>query len=154
MLELYEGGYRCVEIASMLGRTESSVRLKLLGMGLSSRRILSAVAESEPLDEIVTDEVPSEVAEDVVRLRAQRELELRERRVEDRKQIDDAKRDILEDRILEEFKRHLCNLPRLEKSAPLTIVPRPGPLHTAVLVISDVHAGQVIDSREIEGLGF
>jgi len=27
-------------------------------------------------------------------------------------------------------------------------------LHTAVLVISDVHAGQVIDSREIEGLGF
>jgi len=154
MLELYEGGYRCVEIASMWGRTESSVRLKLLGMGLSSRRILSAVAESEPLDEIVTDEVPSEVAEDVVRLRAQRELELRERRVEDRKQIDDAKRDILEDRILEEFKRHLCNLPRLEKSAPLTIVPRPGPLHTAVLVISDVHAGQVIDSREIEGLGF
>lgn len=155
VLALYRDGYRCAEIASMLSRTELAVRLKLLSMGLSSRRILAVATDPDSPEMLVPKEEETLAEETAARLRAERELELREQRAEDRKLVEKAKTEILEERIAADFRQHLCNLPRLERMGPPRTAPSSAePLMTPVLVISDVHAGQTVDSREVEGLGY
>jgi len=156
-LALYRSGYASTAIAEMLGRTEASVRLKLLGMGYSSKQLLPAEADQDtsPLE---TLSLPSpkiaEAEPDSLEDIARRELEAREWRQAERAKIDEAKREILEDRIVAEFHNHLCSggMPDLKISPP-PVRPRNGTSPTAVLVLSDLHVGQTIDSREIENLG-
>ena len=157
LLGLYELGFPSGEIASKLGRSESSVRLKVLSMGLSSRRILRQIITSElPAPLIPEERIPEETAtleEEAIRLRAERELELREQRREDRSQVDDAKREILEQRIVDEFRSHLCDLPQSISVRLPPIVQASPSADVAVLVVGDVHIGEVVDPAESEGLG-
>lgn len=157
LLGLYELGFPSGEIASKLGRSESSVRLKVLSMGLSSRRILRQIITSElPAPRVPEERIPEETAtleEEAIRLRAERELELREQRREDRSQVDDAKREILEQRIVDEFRSHLCDLPQSISVRLPPIVQASPSADVAVLVVGDVHIGQVVDPAESEGLG-
>lgn len=154
-LGLYMEGYPCRDIARMLQRTEASVRLKLLGMGYSSARILPGQDEQAGMtDPIVVEEATTaDPQEDPVVGMARRELDVRERRKEERAQIDEAKRAILEERIVEEFAKHLCDFPRSFSVCPPPPVPKDATARTAVLVVSDAHVGQVVDPREIEGIG-
>ena len=166
-LQLYEAGYPCDEIGQMLGRTESSVRLKLLSLGLSSRRVevepepeiaagisvphvpqpMKTLPLNKPAQELIVESNPYE-------LRARREMELGEQRRAEREKVEDAKRGILEDRILEEFRKTLCNLP--PSFAPPLPPPPPPKTATpliAALVVSDAHIGQTVDPREVAGFG-
>lgn len=161
-LALYEQGYPCKEIAQMLARTENSVRYKLLNLGYSTRQVIPEEASlpMEVFSERLAKEeemIPSVLnlgLEDPVELRARRELEIGERRREEREQVQQAKQAILEERIIEEFRKTLCDLPRhFSYSEPPIQKPSTTVSLTAVLVVSDVHVGQVIDPRETEGLG-
>jgi hypothetical protein len=156
ILGLYERGYPSREIAEMLGRTEASVRYKILSLGFSTRRLVcdSAVQSAPPPVPGPEPTVAraSDPTEETI-LRARRELELGERRKEEREKVEDAKREILEERIVDEFRRTLCDLPRgFAFSPPPQSTNAATPL-TAVLVVSDAHIGQVIDPDETEGLG-
>lgn len=159
-LALYQEGLPCAEIARMVGRSETALRLKLLALGYSSRRVVPNNAPPSPVPsatpsavELTERRLPT-YDDDHYQERARRELEVGERRRADREKVNGAKQQLLEDRILEEFRRHLCDLP----SHWLPVVPLPAcPLVkealTAVLVISDVHCGQVVPSAELEGFG-
>lgn len=149
---LYESGYPPGDIAPMLARSESSVRLKMLSLGLSSRRIQMAVIEEEASPEIGHPEEIS-IEEEAIRLRAERELEVREQRAELRTQVDDAKKEILEQRIIDDFHRHLCDLPQSISVRLPSVPPADHSSDVAVLVVGDVHIGQVVDPDESEGLG-
>jgi hypothetical protein len=155
-LSLYEAGYPSREIAVMLSRTESSVRFKVLSLGYSSRRRDPEEAGApkrptpppQPLrpTETPCDKTPFEI-------RAEREIELGEQRKEDREKVDEAKRAILEERILDEFRRSLCDMPKAFSFSPPPPLPADRQARVAVLVVSDSHVGQVVDPREIEGIG-
>jgi hypothetical protein len=159
MLELYEGGLGCGDISEELTRTESAVRYKLYGMGLSSRRIEPQAGSEEdglgvnlPLPDSQDGE--NFLRSDEYNVRAQRELDSSEVRKRDRQKVEEAKREILEERIVAEFRMQLTDaLPTRIVAPPRSPRPATGPAATAVLVISDMHAGQVVDSREIEHLG-
>jgi hypothetical protein len=156
-LALYEQGLPCAEIARAIGRSETALRLKVLKMGLSSRRL---IVNSPPEQAAVA--VPAPVAEPPVSAnverehlqRARREIELGERRRADRERVNEAKQMLLEDRILEEFRRHLCDLPRhwLPLKSP-PVGQNTQEQYTAVLVVSDVHSGQVVPAAELDGFG-
>jgi hypothetical protein len=165
-LGLHESGFPPAEIAMMLNRTESSVRLKFLSLGYSSRRMdvdkPVGVAPATPLEFPTSMERDPEIQApdlepDFYRARAEKELELGKTRREEREKVEEAKREILEDRIVEEFRRHLCNLPTRIEITPPPPIPSTSPSSavplTGILVLSDMHAGQVVDPRETEGLG-
>ncbi len=156
-LDYFKDGLPAGEIARLLGRTESSVRFKLYSLGYSTAQIENdAVPESVAPLPIAKPKLESvvEEAESHYEARARRELEVSEMRRSEREKVDDAKRQILEDRILEDFRRSLCDLPKsFALALPMLPPSTSGPLLTAVLVVSDVHVGQVVDPREIEGIG-
>ncbi len=163
-LGLYESGFPCGEIATMIGRTEAAVRYKLYSLGYSSRKIRtsadSCIPETSstlpipPAQETASHESADEDS-DYFRMRAERELEVGSKRRGDREKVEEAKRLLLEDRIVDTFRRHLCDMPpRIEISVPPVVSTRSAGLPlTGVLVISDMHGGQVVDPRETEGLG-
>jgi hypothetical protein len=165
-LGLHESGFPPAEIATMLNRTESSVRLKILSLGYSSQRMVidhpMDPAPATPMEFPSTEARESSVQApdpepDFYRLRAERELEVGKHRREEREKVEEAKREILGDRIVEEFRRHLCDLPSRIEITPPSPVPSVSAASTApltgILVLSDMHAGQVVDPRETEGLG-
>ena len=161
MLEHYERGYPSREIAQMLERTEASVRYKLLSIGYSTRQVICEAtpepcapqpcgqpAAEAPVPNLIALEEPPTYEH-----RARRELELGEQRRVERERVESAKREILEEKIIEEFRRSLCDLPRGFAFSPAPPAIKEAVTLTAVLVISDVHMGQVVDPRETEGLG-
>lgn len=153
-LSLYESGFPCSEIAGVLARTESAVRLKLLSLGFSSRRVVTDPVEPmlPDIEPCVGDVQPED--DDHYKLRAERELDLGDRRRAERDKVEDAKRVILEDRIVEEFRRCLCDLPLRIEVPPRSVMPATtGEPLTAVLVVSDLHVGQVVDPREVDHQG-
>lgn len=159
-LALYQEGLPCAEIARMVGRSETALRLKLLALGYSSRRVVldneppRAVLPAAPAAVDLADRLLPTYDEDHFQERARRELEVGERRQADRERVNEAKQQILEERILEEFRRHLFDLPRhwLPVVSP-QVFPLAGEALTAVLVISDVHCGQVVPPAELDGFG-
>jgi hypothetical protein len=156
-LSLYEQGLPCAEIARAVVRSETALRLKLLNLGYSSRRVIveepdepSILTQLDPCPE--PDVVSNQEREYLER--ARREIELGERRRSDRERVNEAKQMLLEDRIVEEFSRQLGDLPR--NWLPVLPPPSAPPTknsHTAVLVISDVHCGQVVPAAELDGFG-
>ena len=155
-LALYQEGLACAEIARMVGRSETALRLKLLALGYSSRRVVLDNAPPAPVPSAVdlVDERFLSEPEEPYQERARRELEVGERRRADRERVNEAKQQLLEDRILDEFRRHLFDLPRhwLPVTPPPACSSVVKPL-TAVLVISDVHCGQVVPPAELDGFG-
>lgn len=156
-LAQYEAGLSAAEIAQMLGRSESSLRYKLYSLGYSTARIepgLEDVADARPVASAILPSRPVEEDEAFYEEKARRELELSEMRRSEREKVEDAKRAILEDRIIEEFRRSLCDLPRSFAYTPPAVKSGvPDPAQIGVLVVSDVHVGQVVDPCEVEGLG-
>lgn len=157
LLTLHRQGFGCREVAAMLsGRGENAIRIKLLSLGYSSARPAEAdLIERPTISNEVEKEVPgsNDVFRQACELRARRELEAAERRAEERDIVKDAKRELLEEKILEEFRRTLCDIPRpLILGEPPKISPA-AECQSAVLVLSDLHAGKVIDPEEIEGFG-
>lgn len=151
LLSLHEQGYSCRDVADMLSRGENSVRIKLLALGYSS----SQATPTESRKIVGATEPPAE--EDVIQsayeLRARRELEAAERRMEERDLLNEAKRDLLEQKIVEEFRKALCDLPQPIVVGEPPTLPRGTDALTAVLIVSDVHAGKVVDPEETEGFG-
>lgn len=156
-LALYEEGLPCGEIARVVGRSETALRLKLLALGYSSRRVIVEDAPA-PLPAASMSAMPApyvvEDADEEYLERARRELAAGERRRADRHRVNEAKQLLLEDRIIQEFRHQLCDLPR-NWSLPVAppVVPRTADPLTAVLVISDVHCGQVVPAAELDGFG-
>ncbi len=156
-LRLYESGYPWGEIAAIVGRTELSVRLKFLSLGYSTRKLCpkTAVPNRPTLEALRPAPNVEELDdEDYYEERARKELEVGAHRRGERQKVEEAKKAILEDRIVEEFRRHFCAAP------PLAAIPAPPPAPskdraplTAVLVVSDAHIGQVVDPLELEGIG-
>jgi hypothetical protein len=141
----------------MVSRTELSVRLKLLKLGYSSSRQIVAPPPGGAGEELSPHDgagMAAGVPEDYFTDKARRELAQAERRREERAKVDEAKRALLEDRILAEFKAHLCDLPRsLPVCSPPPLAPRDRTALTAVLVVSDSHIGQVVPAGETGGFG-
>jgi len=157
VLSLYEQGLPCAEISRAVGRSETAVRLKLLGLGYSSRRVIvdeTPAPAADPVPEALAEPPAPANPEREHLERARREIELGERRRADRERVNEAKQLLLEDRILEEFRRYLCDLPRhwLPQRPPPAAPMMKEPL-TAVLVVSDVHCGQVVPAAELDGFG-
>lgn len=152
LLQLYELGYQPGAIAVTLGRSEASVRLKMLSLGLSSGQVSKTVRKEEISPGLRAPEETS-IEEEAIRLRAKRELEVREQRAELRMQVDDVKREILEQRIIDDFRRHLCDLPQSISVRLPSVPPVDHSSDVAVLIVGDVHIGQVVDPEESEGLG-
>ena len=157
LMDLYFAGYSAKQIAAMTGRTEHAVRLRLLGSGYSSRRIKT---DGEALSSLPPkpSPLPAMVEEPVIgqdyEARARAEMEAQEARRDERGKIEEAKRQLLEDRIAGEFRAHLCDLPRspLRMVAPAPPEPRTDPM-TAVLVVSDAHIGQIVCPQETGQFG-
>jgi transposase-like protein len=158
LMDLYFAGYSAKQIAAMMGRTEHAVRLRLLGSGYSSRKVKihgqpapETVVEPEPLPAMKV-ETPDE---QYYEARARAEMEAQEARRDERSKIEEAKRQLLEDRIAEDFRTHLCDLPRspIRVVAPAPPEPRTDPM-TAVLVVSDAHIGQIVCPQETGHFGF
>lgn len=150
LLCMLESGHPAAEMASLLQRTEASVRHKLLSLGYSSRRLVdSADVSSESSGEVGQERIvnPQELAD-----QAKMELERMEVRRENRAVLNDYRTDLLEERIVAEFRSRLLDY-------PLRVVVPPLPAghkteatgdDVAVVVISDCHIGQVVDRRETE----
>jgi hypothetical protein len=155
-LRLYEAGYPPLDIAQMLGRTESSVRLKLLGLGYSSRRIVRADSDpssnrqSELYDAAPHAIIESEEAE--IGFLARIDLDKRNRRKEEREKLDEAKSEIIADRIVQILAAELSTFPRQIFIAPPAPPSKDREPQDAVLVVSDMHSGQVVDPAELDGL--
>lgn len=145
LLRMFEAGHPASEMASLLGRTEASVRHKLLNMGFSSRRIIEPAFEEEaPPD--------TRIEEALLREKANKELEVLESRREVRAVTSEYKADILEERVLSEFRKTLFDMPP-EIRIPELILPGRSELSSdgvAVVVVSDAHVGQVVDPRELD----
>jgi hypothetical protein len=155
ILRLYEGGYPAVEIAQMMGRTESSVRLKLLGLGYSSRRVISdSITEDSTsfCERQLLSQVDHESPDDEISLIALRDLETKSRRREEREKIDEAKNQIIAERIVSIISEELKSFPRQVSVAPPPLPIKNPEAQDAVLIISDMHCGQVVDPAELEHL--
>lgn len=159
-LALYAEGLPCGEIATAVGRSETALRLKLLKLGYSSRRVIvdepAALPAAAPLAAtagLAVDHDADEVG-DLYLDRARREIEVGERCRADRERVNEAKQQLLEDRILDEFRRQLGDLPRgwMPMAPPPRVPASKDPL-VAVLVVSDVHCGQVVPAAELDGFG-
>lgn len=150
LLRMLETGHPAAVMAQLLGRSEASVRYKILNLGFSSRQVFEADEISRYDGPPFTDEI--EVTEDEVALNAVQELERTEARRAVRDIVQDGKQDILETRILEEFRQRLGNIPIRIVIPPLpsSKFNREATRDTAVLVISDCHIGQVVDPRELD----
>ncbi len=149
LLNLYRLGESCSEIARLLKRTETSVRLKLLSLGYSSRKIRFVPIKAAPEFAAAALERPSRAAN--IDGQALLDVDLQRRRA--RVLVEEAKNGALEERLIEDFRNQLSQLPttvRLEMPSPASKLSTDD---VAVLLIGDVHVGQVIDPDEIEGLG-
>ncbi len=153
LLCLYSAGHPCAEIASILGRSDRAVRHKLLKLGYSSARVLEPRDGLAPLD---PGGVSAEVADewtgeeyDLVRSIAARQLERAEENKVRREIIAESQDEILATRFLEEFRRTVLAMP------PTINIPQARPAKTGedvcVVLFGDLHCGQVVDPREIEG---
>ena len=70
--------------------------------------------------------------------------------------MNEAKRAVLEERILGEFRSTLMDLPKSfapSSPPPVCASSEASPPLVAVLVVSDSHIGQVVDPREVSGFG-
>ncbi len=150
LLRMLESGHPAAVMAQLLGRSEASVRHKILNLGFSSRQVLESDGFSRSDGPPFADEL--EVAEDEIALKAVQEMERTETRRAVRDIVHDGKLDILESRILEQFRLQLGNIPvRIEiPPLPSSGFNREPTCDTAVLVISDCHIGQVVDPRELD----
>lgn len=156
LVSLYVNGYAAGEIAKMVARTEQSVRLKLLGLGYSSRRQVVGdppLEKEETFSEACEQFADQSTYDEEAVEKARRELACAERRRQERAKVEEAKRMLLEDRILLEFRKHLCDLPRSLPLSPPPLAPEDKAALTGILIVSDVHLGQVVESAETDGFG-
>jgi len=157
-LRLLGQGFPAREISRMTGRTETAVRLKLLALGYSSSQRDRDDDEETGIDSELRD-VPledfpeSEAGEGDLQLLAARKLEVEELRRSERMRVNDAKDQILEQRIVEAFTEQLRDFQPALSILPPPPAAAPGTALTGVLVVSDAHIGQVVDPDEIEHLG-
>lgn len=158
-------GVPAPEIGRRLNRTESSVRLKLISKGISSRRMADTVTEAPPSPETpeVLPEPPAspyrrsvETEEDLrdhpLHDEALRFIEARERRLEIKRQRDVAAAEILQDRLVEVFEEALrdCRLDIQVEPPKTTCVKEDA--SSLCVVVSDTHVGKVTNPNESQGL--
>jgi predicted phosphodiesterase len=153
LFRLLSAGHGASEIAALLERTEASVRYKILNLGYSSRRVEGPEATNEFCGDPGSsslDEMP--VLVEQLRAHAGEQLKKGEERREIRNLVNEYKSDVLEERILDEFRQRLLDLPLRIDVPPLreNIVTKHDIQDLAVVVISDSHIGQVVDIRETE----
>jgi hypothetical protein len=151
MLLLYSAGYPCGTIASKLGRSEQAVRHKLRKLGYSSARILETAEGFVPFendDSPLRDEWTHE-EQAIVKTLPQEQLERREESSVRLELVAETQEEILANRFLEEFRRTVLAMP------PVINIPPTQPAiqgeDVSVVLFGDLHCGQVVDPREIEG---
>lgn len=151
LLLLYSSGHPCGVIAAKLGRSEAAVRHKLFNLGYSSARILEAESSLlSPLqapDELREEWTPEEAS--LVQSCAREQLENREERIVRREIVAETQEEILATRFLEEFRRTVLALPPVINVPASQPAPQGGDV--CVVLFGDLHCGQVVDPREIEG---
>lgn len=152
LLGRFATGQPAPEIASVLGRTEASVRYKLHNMGYSTRRVTEPRPTISGPSEACDDLRETQIDEESTRGKAQQDLLRTESRREIRALENDYKQDALEERILKEFREKLLDLPlRIEiPHMDKPVVRHNAQSDVAVIVLSDSHIGQVVDIRETE----
>ncbi len=147
LLRLYSAGHPCAEIARILGRSDRAVRHKLLKLGYSSARVL------EPLDMLMDEErLPDEWTTeeyDQVRTVAKQQLDRSEENKARREIMAETQDDILVSRFMDEFRRTVLAMPPVINIPPVE-TPASG-TDVCVVLFGDLHCGQVVDPREIEG---
>lgn len=145
LIDLYFAGHGAKEIAAMLGRTEHSVRLRLLNSSYSSRRIKTAgdLPQAAVSSKCAAEEFETDAGDYQARARA--EMELQQARREERGKIEEVKRQLVEDRIVAEFTRQLRDLPR----TPLRVVaPKAPSRDLGAPANQPCFAGEVAPSRK------
>lgn len=151
LLLLYSSGHPCGVIALKLGRSEQAVRHKLRKLGYSSARILEAdevLVSLQNDDDALRDEWTT-AEESMVKSLVQEQLEKREESAARRELVAETQEDILANRFLEEFRRTVLAMPPVINIAPTQ--PAAQGQDVCVVLFGDLHCGQVVDPREIEG---
>jgi hypothetical protein len=146
MFRLLNAGYPAAAIASVLGRSEGSVRYKIYNLGYSSRQIFEPEYIGPSVDQAAPDEVPIE--ESKLRSKAEDDLKALEIRREVRKLTNEYKEDALEERIIQEFRDRLINFPTRIEIPPMVGRKTPPGDDSLVIILSDSHVGQVVDPSE------
>jgi hypothetical protein len=170
LLRLLQSGHPASQIAQLLDRTESSVRYKLCNLGMSSRRIFETdvpeisrafgefQSEREFRESSTIDEQFLSASAPELQQKAAENLQKQRVRSEIRALNKDYQGQLLEEEILDEFRRTVFEIPRTINIPPLDPAVFQKPINTnevAVVVISDSHVGQVVDAREIDAaLGY
>lgn len=141
-LALHSGGWTAAEVAKVLGRTESAVRLKLISRGFSSKKLDEAV---------VVDPAPQLEASE-----AERIVEQRERRQDEKREQRAAIERVLEERLVEVVQTTLrdCITAAPIAPPPLSIDRQLDEPTSAVLLLGDLHVGKVCRPEESEGHAF
>ncbi|PTX96130.1 hypothetical protein DB345_10045 [Spartobacteria bacterium LR76] len=156
LLHFHQQGHEIRDIARLVARTEMACRLKLHALGRSSQRQLPSddsaldLRENQPAPDSEAEPMPRD---SFLQAQAARELARTQERREFRIRVDEAKIELLEDRILAVFREHLVHYPR-HITIPVSATrsePQPDPASaTAVLVASDWHIGKAVDPRELD----
>lgn len=155
-LSLLAAGWRAADIARALGRTEASVRLKIIKGGYSSRSVLDVVEfgnQNNPLDagrESSTTVLSREICVE----EARRLLEIKEASARARRERAEALERAQRDRLAEIFRQVVLGCRCDFNAPPPCSVPKPADAHAAVLLISDSHIGKVCSSSETEGRAY
>lgn len=160
-VQLLSAGWNAPEIAKALGRTETSVRLKLIKGGYSSR-VVSAAEVKEPARAPLAEspalpayepssgsQSPRLADDEAFRLLESRELGARNRR-ERAEAIERAQRE----RMLEIFKASLAEAHFDFSLPPPKVTKASGSASAAVLLLGDVHVGKVCSQEETEGRAY
>ncbi|HEY8899215.1 MAG TPA: hypothetical protein VIM61_02220 [Chthoniobacterales bacterium] len=145
MLALFTAGWSIAEIAKALGRSENSVRWKLISKGYSSKTL------SEPAPSALPPEEPEPDA--VTLSEAERLVAERERRLETKREQKAAMEGVLEDRLVEVVRTTLQEcVARAPIAPPPLVIDRAIDEPTsAVLLFGDAHFGKVCRPEETEG---
>jgi hypothetical protein len=157
-LRLHAAGWSAAEIAQAIGRTESSVRLKFIGAGYSSKILKPQVdqdlAPAPKPEERLEPELSSPPDISVERSYAEQLLETRELQVQNRKMRQQALEEAQRERLLRIFEESVRDC-RLDLSfTPPAPPPRTSDPHAAVLLLGDIHVGKVCDPAETEGRAY
>jgi hypothetical protein len=140
-LGLLKAGWEPVEIGQTIGRSEAAVRGKFIALGLSSARVPSGEAEELRPTVVVAEPTLEEAIAYVER---------RDERMAARQLRQKAVQQVLEDRLIETFQGCIAeSFVSIQVEPPLLDRPFAEPC-SAVLVLSDLHVGKVVDPRETE----
>lgn len=139
--DLQAAGLHPAEIGRALGRSETAVRVKLISLGVSSARVVTASPDMITTQHVAVTPTQEEAIEIVER---------RDERLAARRVRQEAVQQVLEDRLVETFRDCISESFVSMHIEPPVMDRRIEHPCSAVLVLSDFHVGKVVNPRETE----